>query len=320
MDYIEQSWVIALKRCQPRSWQIVIYTDSGSLSQHSIMGSSFKDVLLFLMAPRWKGAVFSWHRESLNRDQGRETWNMGIWRNKKRILSVIHLALSFLFFFSSSEKPLTVDISPGSWVAAQVGDSVVLTCAVVGCDSPTFSWRTQTNGSLNGEVRRAGATSTLTLSPVSFENENSYLCTVTCAQRKLEKEIQVEVYCKCFSKWMTHWLLPFPLVPLEEKGCDCVRKSICAERGLASLDLWTLLDAIQLVRLSGIYCICLQTRAHCVTGPTLLLHLSMPHAMLPPLPHVYRVRGAGEWEQPGPCVHSDKDSVRGDCLIYSNWG
>lgn len=92
------------------------------------------------------------------------------------------------------EKPLTVDISPGSWVAAQVGDSVVLTCAVVGCDSPTFSWRTQTNGSLNGEVRRAGATSTLTLSPLSFENENSYLCTVTCARRTLEKEIQVEVY------------------------------------------------------------------------------------------------------------------------------
>ncbi|KAK7808048.1 hypothetical protein U0070_000049 [Myodes glareolus] len=92
------------------------------------------------------------------------------------------------------EKPLTVDISPGSWVAAQVGDSVVLTCAVVGCDSPTFSWRTQINGSLNGEVRQSGTTSTLTLSPVSFENENSYLCTVTCARRKLEKEIQVEVY------------------------------------------------------------------------------------------------------------------------------
>ncbi|CAO2599846.1 Vascular cell adhesion protein 1 [Lemmus lemmus] len=92
------------------------------------------------------------------------------------------------------EKPLTVDISPGSWVAAQVGDSVVLTCAVVGCDSPIFSWRTQINGSLHGEVRKAGAMSSLTLSPVSLENENSYLCTVTCARRKLEKEIQVEVY------------------------------------------------------------------------------------------------------------------------------
>lgn len=217
---------------------------------------------------------------------------MGIWRNKKRILSVIHFALSFLFFFSSSEKPLTVDISPGSWVAAQVGDSVVLTCAVVGCDSPTFSWRTQINGSLNGEVRQSGATSTLTLSPVSFENENSYLCTVTCARRILEKEIQVEVYCKCFSKWMSHWLLPVPLVPLEEKGCDCVRKSIYVERDLASLDLWTLVDAIQSVQLSGIYRICLQhTLCGWAYSPRTLEHApcsASPHC------HMYVMHGGGE--------------------------
>lgn len=158
-------------------------------------------------------------------------------------------------------------------------------------------------------MRRAGATSTLTLSPVSFENENSYLCSVTCARRKLEKEIQVEVYCKCFSKWMTHWLLPLPFVPLEEKGCDCVRKSICVERDLASLDLWTLLDAIQLVQLSGIYRICLQ---HAHTAWLVLLSsrtwacpmLCFPHC------HMYVVHGGGEWEQLGPCVHSDKDSVR----------
>ncbi|XP_036046904.1 vascular cell adhesion protein 1 [Onychomys torridus] len=92
------------------------------------------------------------------------------------------------------EKPFTVDIFPGSRVAAQVGDPVVLTCAVVGCDSPSFSWRTQIDSPLNGEVRSEGAKSMLTLSPVSFENEHSYLCTVTCTQRKLEKGIQVEVY------------------------------------------------------------------------------------------------------------------------------
>ncbi|XP_051021496.1 vascular cell adhesion protein 1 [Acomys russatus] len=92
------------------------------------------------------------------------------------------------------EKSFTVDITPGSWVAAQVGDSVVLTCAVVGCDSPSFSWRTQIDSPLNGKVRSEGAKSTLTLSSVGFEDEQSYLCTVTCARRKLEKVIQVEVY------------------------------------------------------------------------------------------------------------------------------
>lgn len=88
-------------------------------------------------------------------------------------------------------------------MAAQVGDSVVLTCAAVGCDSPSFSWRTQTDSPLNGEVRDEGATSTLTLSPVGVEDEHSYLCTVTCQRRKLEKTIQVEVYCKCFPKLVT---------------------------------------------------------------------------------------------------------------------
>ncbi|XP_059120969.1 vascular cell adhesion protein 1 [Peromyscus eremicus] len=105
-----------------------------------------------------------------------------IGRNKTEVELIVH------------EKPFTVDIFPGSRVAAQVGDPVVLTCAAIGCDSPSFSWRTQIDSPLNGEVRSEGAKSTLTLSPVSFENEHSYLCTVTCARRKLEKGIQVEVY------------------------------------------------------------------------------------------------------------------------------
>nr|BAE37132.1 unnamed protein product [Mus musculus] len=92
------------------------------------------------------------------------------------------------------EKPFIVDISPGSQVAAQVGDSVVLTCAAIGCDSPSFSWRTQTDSPLNGVVRNEGAKSTLVLSSVGFEDEHSYLCAVTCLQRTLEKRTQVEVY------------------------------------------------------------------------------------------------------------------------------
>ncbi|XP_006830973.1 PREDICTED: vascular cell adhesion protein 1 isoform X1 [Chrysochloris asiatica] len=92
------------------------------------------------------------------------------------------------------EKLFTVDISPGSRIAAQIGDTVMLTCSVTGCDSPSFSWRTQTDSPLSGKVRNEATESTLTLSPVSFENEHSYLCTVTCGRKKLEKEIQVELY------------------------------------------------------------------------------------------------------------------------------
>ncbi|XP_070642127.1 vascular cell adhesion protein 1-like isoform X3 [Bos indicus] len=92
------------------------------------------------------------------------------------------------------KKMFTVEISPGPQIAAQVGDSVVLTCDVRDCESPSFSWRTQIDSPLNGKVRREGSKSTLTLSPVSFENEHFYLCTVICGQKKLEKGIQVELY------------------------------------------------------------------------------------------------------------------------------
>ncbi|KAM5294056.1 vascular cell adhesion protein 1 isoform 1-T1 [Glossophaga mutica] len=92
------------------------------------------------------------------------------------------------------EKPFTVEISPGPQVAAGIGDSVVLTCGAKGCEAPSFSWRTQIDSPLNGPVRSAGATSQLTLSPVSFEHERSYLCTVTCGRRKQEKRIKVDLY------------------------------------------------------------------------------------------------------------------------------
>ncbi|XP_047375374.1 vascular cell adhesion protein 1 [Sciurus carolinensis] len=92
------------------------------------------------------------------------------------------------------EKPFTVDIFPGPQVAAQIGDSVVLTCRVTGCESPSFSWRTQTDSPLSGKVRSEEMESMLTLSPVGFENEHSYLCTVTCGRRKLEKRVRVDLY------------------------------------------------------------------------------------------------------------------------------
>ncbi|KAL2772173.1 vascular cell adhesion protein 1 isoform c precursor [Daubentonia madagascariensis] len=92
------------------------------------------------------------------------------------------------------EKPFTIEISPGPRIAAQIGGSVMLTCGVTGCESPSFSWRTQIDSPLSGNMRNEGTKSTLTLSHVSFENEHSYLCTVTCEHMKREKEIQVELY------------------------------------------------------------------------------------------------------------------------------
>nr|1VSC_A Chain A, VASCULAR CELL ADHESION MOLECULE-1 [Homo sapiens]1VSC_B Chain B, VASCULAR CELL ADHESION MOLECULE-1 [Homo sapiens] len=87
-----------------------------------------------------------------------------------------------------------IETTPESRYLAQIGDSVSLTCSTTGCESPFFSWRTQIDSPLNGKVTNEGTTSTLTMNPVSFGNEHSYLCTATCESRKLEKGIQVEIY------------------------------------------------------------------------------------------------------------------------------
>lgn len=92
------------------------------------------------------------------------------------------------------EKPFTVEIGPGPHVAAQLGSAVVLTCSATDCEAPSFSWRTQTDSPLSRQVRSKGPRSTLTLSPVDFENEQLYLCTVTCGRKKLEKGIKVDLY------------------------------------------------------------------------------------------------------------------------------
>ena len=126
--------------------------------------------------------------------------------------------LFYFLFFSplTPEKNFTVEILPGPQIAAQIGDSVVLTCDVRDCDAPSFSWRTQIDSPLNGKVRSEGSKSTLTLSPVSLENEHLYLCTVMCGQKKLEKRIQVKPYCKWFSELFTVLVLLLFPVPLEE--------------------------------------------------------------------------------------------------------
>lgn len=133
-----------------------------------------------------------------------------------------------LFLFSPLEKPFSVEISPGPQIAAQIGDSVMLTCESMGCESPSFSWRTQMDSPLVGSVKNERTKSTLTLNPVSFEHEHSYLCTVTCGSKKMEKGIQVNLYCKCFSELST--LIPLVWGKICNPCCWCTMRSVCLER------------------------------------------------------------------------------------------
>lgn len=89
-----------------------------------------------------------------------------------------------------------MEISPESPVMAPIGTAVSLTCRADGCAAPAFSWRTQIDSPLGGRVRSAGPLSTLTMDPVGFGNEHSYLCTAACGARKAERGVEVHVYCE----------------------------------------------------------------------------------------------------------------------------
>uniref|UniRef100_A0A8C5Y856 Vascular cell adhesion protein 1 n=1 Tax=Microcebus murinus TaxID=30608 RepID=A0A8C5Y856_MICMU len=94
----------------------------------------------------------------------------------------------------AASQAFKMETSPESRSLAQIGDSVSLTCSTIDCESPSFMWRTQMDSPLYATVRNEGTKSTLTMNPVSFENELSYLCMAFCGPDRLEKGIQVEIY------------------------------------------------------------------------------------------------------------------------------
>ncbi|KAM9003468.1 vascular cell adhesion protein 1 isoform X1 [Sarcophilus harrisii] len=92
------------------------------------------------------------------------------------------------------ETPLTMEISPGPKIDAQIGDSLVLTCTTMGCDAPLFSWKTLIDSPLLGQVYSEGNKSTLIMNSIGLENEHFYVCTASCGDKKVEKVVQVKLY------------------------------------------------------------------------------------------------------------------------------
>ncbi|KAL2772172.1 vascular cell adhesion protein 1 isoform b precursor [Daubentonia madagascariensis] len=107
---------------------------------------------------------------------------------------VIFGASKMLWIVFAASQAFKIETTPESRSLAQIGDTVSLTCSTTGCESPLFTWRTQIDSPLSADIRNEGTKSTLTMNPVSFENEHSYLCTAICGSEKLEKEIQVDIY------------------------------------------------------------------------------------------------------------------------------
>uniref|UniRef100_A0A8C2S3D7 Ig-like domain-containing protein n=1 Tax=Capra hircus TaxID=9925 RepID=A0A8C2S3D7_CAPHI len=108
-----------------------------------------------------------------------------------RKMFVIFGVSDILWMVFAVSQAFKVDMFPNEYkIFAQIGDSVSLTCSATGCESPSFSWRTQIDSPLNGKVKNEGTTSMLIMDPVSFGNEHQYLCTVTCKDMKREKAIR----------------------------------------------------------------------------------------------------------------------------------
>ncbi|XP_025767916.1 vascular cell adhesion protein 1 isoform X3 [Puma concolor] len=111
-----------------------------------------------------------------------------------RKMFVIFGASNILWMVFTVSQAFKIETFPENRIVAQIGDVVSLTCRTTGCEPPSFSWRTHLDSPLNGQVRNEGSNSTLTMDPVGFRNEYSYLCTAICGSEKREKGIQVEIY------------------------------------------------------------------------------------------------------------------------------
>ncbi|KAJ1171646.1 hypothetical protein NDU88_003506 [Pleurodeles waltl] len=86
---------------------------------------------------------------------------------------------------------------PKSWVAVPRGGTLVLICTVTGCEpgkSTLFVWRGTGDSSLGGAVSTAENQSNLTLSPVVFDNAQTYVCLASCGSERRQTTTNVHVY------------------------------------------------------------------------------------------------------------------------------
>nr|XP_006000089.1 PREDICTED: vascular cell adhesion protein 1 [Latimeria chalumnae] len=103
--------------------------------------------------------------------------------------------LGLVLILSTSAFAIKIELVPSQTKRyVPVGEPLMLMCKVTGCESPSFTWRTQLDNPLGGKVNTRGPESNLTFSSVGVENEESYICTGYCGNSKLQKHVPVRVY------------------------------------------------------------------------------------------------------------------------------
>ncbi|XP_058034289.1 vascular cell adhesion protein 1 [Ahaetulla prasina] len=109
---------------------------------------------------------------------------------------MISALLSLLLTFTMAKGFGIEDIVPDHRVVVQIGHKLALSCRTTGCESPNFSWRTQLDHPLGGEVSSQGKSSVLTIQSVGFQHEHQYVCTAGCklGEPSKEKAVMVDIY------------------------------------------------------------------------------------------------------------------------------
>ncbi|XP_041073650.1 vascular cell adhesion protein 1b [Polyodon spathula] len=100
-----------------------------------------------------------------------------------------------LFIFLTTVLSFKVEMEPPQRrITVENGSDLVLTCRAKDCPSPTFSWIALEDKPMYMKLENDVLESRAVLTPVLRENDNTYICKVTCGSQRAQKSIEVKVY------------------------------------------------------------------------------------------------------------------------------
>ncbi|XP_059839507.1 vascular cell adhesion protein 1-like [Hypanus sabinus] len=101
-------------------------------------------------------------------------------------------ALALMFLLTG--YAFNLELTPQGEVWSRVGEKVVLSCSAKDCPSPSIKWTLGTDHLLAGTVREQDSESTLTIDPVTVQDEKIYRCTAKCGAKTKQRGAILHVY------------------------------------------------------------------------------------------------------------------------------
>ncbi|KAK1163952.1 vascular cell adhesion protein 1-like [Acipenser oxyrinchus oxyrinchus] len=100
-----------------------------------------------------------------------------------------------LFVFLNRVLSFKAEIDPPHRrITVENGSDLVLICRAKDCLSPTFSWIALEDKPMYMKLENDVLESRAVLTPVSRDNDNTYICKVSCGSQRAQKSIEIKVY------------------------------------------------------------------------------------------------------------------------------